>query len=166
MARRSMRSLPSVAGCRREMAATLATERNRATMIAGCHREIAVIEAQIRAGHPDLQGLCLGLADCYSMKQGMRYASLKRTSANVELARQCLRVIADIAERGSLSWDPAVIGHALQELSQVLLERTGTEDILFTPVPAGELNDLSGLLEELQFVDAASQEFTRSSRSH
>ena len=28
-----------------------------------CCREIAAIKAQIRAGHPDLQGLCLGLAD-------------------------------------------------------------------------------------------------------
>lgn len=28
-----------------------------------CRREIAEIEAQIRAGHQDLQGLCLALAD-------------------------------------------------------------------------------------------------------
>jgi len=28
-----------------------------------CRQEIAAIEAQIRAGHPDLQGLCLALAD-------------------------------------------------------------------------------------------------------
>jgi hypothetical protein len=28
-----------------------------------CRREIAAVEAQIRAGHPDLQGLCLALAD-------------------------------------------------------------------------------------------------------
>jgi len=28
-----------------------------------CRREIAAIEAQLRAGHPDLQGLCLALAD-------------------------------------------------------------------------------------------------------
>jgi hypothetical protein len=32
-------------------------------MIARCRAEIAAIEAQIRAGHPDLQGLCRGLAD-------------------------------------------------------------------------------------------------------
>jgi hypothetical protein len=31
--------------------------------ITRCRREIAVIEAQICAGHPDLMGLCLGLAD-------------------------------------------------------------------------------------------------------
>jgi hypothetical protein len=28
-----------------------------------CQREIAVIEDQLRAGHPDVQGLCLALAD-------------------------------------------------------------------------------------------------------
>jgi hypothetical protein len=28
-----------------------------------CPREIVEIEGQLRAGHPDLQGLCLALAD-------------------------------------------------------------------------------------------------------
>jgi hypothetical protein len=28
-----------------------------------CRREIAIAEAQLRAGHPDVQGLCLALAD-------------------------------------------------------------------------------------------------------
>jgi hypothetical protein len=28
-----------------------------------CRQEIAAIEAQIRSGHPDLDGLCLALAD-------------------------------------------------------------------------------------------------------
>jgi hypothetical protein len=28
-----------------------------------CRREIAAIEAVIRAGHPDLRGLCLALSD-------------------------------------------------------------------------------------------------------
>ena len=28
-----------------------------------CRAEMAAVEAQIRAGHPDLQGLCLALAD-------------------------------------------------------------------------------------------------------
>ena len=28
-----------------------------------CHRELAAIEAQLRAGHPDIQGLCLALSD-------------------------------------------------------------------------------------------------------
>jgi hypothetical protein len=28
-----------------------------------CRREISTAEAQLRAGHPDVQGLCLALAD-------------------------------------------------------------------------------------------------------
>jgi hypothetical protein len=31
-----------------------------------CHDEIAVIEAQLRAGHPDLQGLCAALRDWHA----------------------------------------------------------------------------------------------------
>ena len=31
--------------------------------MAQCRREIAFIEDQLRAGHPDLQGLCLALVD-------------------------------------------------------------------------------------------------------
>ena len=34
-----------------------------ATAIEQCRREIAEIEAQIRAGHADVEGLCLALAD-------------------------------------------------------------------------------------------------------
>src|ERR1017187_8929907 len=32
-------------------------------LVARCRAEIAAIEGQIRAAHPDLQGLCLALAD-------------------------------------------------------------------------------------------------------
>jgi len=31
-----------------------------------CRAEIAAVEAQIRAGHPDLQGLCLALSDWHA----------------------------------------------------------------------------------------------------
>ncbi|MGD1073930.1 MAG: hypothetical protein ABSB15_27785 [Bryobacteraceae bacterium] len=31
-----------------------------------CLREIAEIEGQLRAGHPDVQGLCLALADWWA----------------------------------------------------------------------------------------------------
>ena len=72
---------------------------------------------------------------------------------NTELARRCLALIRDIAERGVLSWDPEHVGYALQELSQVLLERLGIEDRIFEPVPAGQLTDLSHLYEELTWVD-------------
>jgi hypothetical protein len=78
-------------------------------------------------------------------------------SRNVEQTKQCLRLIRDIAERGEASWNPEHVGYALQELTQVLLERTGTEDRVFEPVPAGELGDLSKLIEELEFVNACSQ---------
>src|SRR5258708_170849 len=37
--------------------------RKEAKKIERCHREIAEIEAQLMAGHPDVQGLCLALAD-------------------------------------------------------------------------------------------------------
>jgi DNA methylase len=41
----------------------IARERKVAPGIARCRREIAEIEAQIRSGHPDLQGLLRGLVD-------------------------------------------------------------------------------------------------------
>ena len=28
-----------------------------------CHREVAAIEAELLAGHPDVEGLCLALSD-------------------------------------------------------------------------------------------------------
>jgi hypothetical protein len=31
-----------------------------------CNREIAAIEAQLLAGHPDVQGLCLALSDWHA----------------------------------------------------------------------------------------------------
>jgi hypothetical protein len=71
---------------------------------------------------------------------------------NIEDAKQCLRLIGDIAGRAASSWNPEHVGYALQELSQVLLERTGIHDRIFEPVPAGELGDLSNLLEELAFI--------------
>ena len=79
---------------------------------------------------------------------------------NVELARKCLTMIRDIAERGALSWDPNIVGWALQELTQVLVERTGEQDRLFEPVTAGEIDDLPALYEELTWVEAFSQDFT------
>jgi hypothetical protein len=91
---------------------------------------------------------------------------LKHSSANVEMARKCLGLIRDIAERGALSWDPQCVGYALQELSQVLLERTGTEDRLFEPVAAGELRGLDKLLMELAFVDGVTQDGKPSHKWH
>jgi len=82
----------------------------------------------------------------------------KRNSAKVELARKCLGLIRDTAERGASSWDPKVVGYALQELSQVLLERTGTDEREFEPVPADEIHDLAKLYEELAWVEGCTQD--------
>ena len=78
-------------------------------------------------------------------------------SRNVEQTKQCLRLIRDIAERGEASWNPEHVGYALQELTQVLLERTGATERAFDPVPASELADLDALLEELDFVNSCSE---------
>ena len=45
----------------------------------------------------------------------------------IQLAKKCLALISRIAARGACSQNPAHIGYALQELTQVLLERTGCE---------------------------------------
>jgi hypothetical protein len=37
-----------------------------ASEIVRCHLEIAEVEALIRAGHPDLEGLCRALADWWA----------------------------------------------------------------------------------------------------
>ena len=76
----------------------------------------------------------------------------------IELAKKCLRLIGRIAERGARSQNPEIIGYALQELSQVLLERTGTQDRVFEPVDADQLQDLACLYGELGFVDVGSSD--------
>ena len=78
-------------------------------------------------------------------------------SPNMELAIQCLCLIREIADRGACSCNPEHVGYALQELSQVLLARTGRCDRVFEPVPAGELQNLKDLLSNLQLVDTFSQ---------
>jgi hypothetical protein len=54
--------------------------------------------------------------------------------------------------------ESAFVGYSLQELRQVLLERTGTEDRVFEPISADEIDGLEKLHEELDFVDALSQD--------
>ena len=76
----------------------------------------------------------------------------------IELAKKCLRLIGRIAERGARSRNPANIGYVIQELSQVLLERTGTQDRIFEPVDADQLQDLTRLYGELDFVDVCSSD--------
>ena len=78
--------------------------------------------------------------------------------AKVELARMCLALIRDIAARGACAVDSWHVGYALEEISQVLLERTGTQERRFEPVPAGQIVGLEALHEELDIVDACSQD--------
>ena len=78
--------------------------------------------------------------------------NLKRESRNVKLARKCLTLIRNIAGWGASSSNLNNVGYALQELSQVLLERTGVQDRYFEPIPAGEIENLAALYTELDFV--------------
>jgi len=80
------------------------------------------------------------------------------SEARIELAKTCLRLIGRIAERGARSQSPANIGYVLQELSQVLLERTGAQNRVFEPVDADQLHDLTRLYGELDFVDVCSSD--------
>src|SRR6266852_6028502 len=84
------------------------------------------------------------------------------SEARIELARKCLRLIGRIADRGARSQSPANIGYVLQELSQVLLERTGTQNRVFEPVDADQLHDLTRLYGELDFVDVCSSDLMSS----
>jgi hypothetical protein len=43
-----------------------------------CRREIAEVEELLRAGHPDLQGLCLALADWSSELRLIHLAQTKK----------------------------------------------------------------------------------------
>jgi len=78
--------------------------------------------------------------------------NLKRQGTNVKLVRKCLTLIRNIADWGASSSDLSNVGYALQELSQVLLERTGVQDRYFEPVPAGEIEGLAAPYKELEFV--------------
>ena len=83
-------------------------------------------------------------------------------SSNIELAKKCLSLISDIAGRGACSQSTEDIGYALQELTQVLVDRTGSSDRLFEPIPADEVRDLRSLHEELDLVDSFSQSMAAS----
>jgi hypothetical protein len=89
--------------------------------------------------------------------------SVSYTDANnIDLAKRCLALISDIACRGAGSQSPEHVGYALQELTQVLFERTGNNNRLFEPIPADEIRGLQQLHEELDFVDACSQSMAAS----
>jgi hypothetical protein len=66
-----------------------------------------------------------------------------------------LRLLLDKPKRRRL-----VVGYALQELSQVLLERTSEDERSFEPVPADEISGLDELRVELEWVDGFSREMS------
>jgi hypothetical protein len=68
--------------------------------------------------------------------------NLPSPRANFEMAQKCLTAIRDIADRAVRSLDPEQMGYALEELSQVLFERTGNEERVFEPVSVEQINDL------------------------
>ena len=82
--------------------------------------------------------------------------------ATFELAQKCLIAIRDIADRAVRSLDPENMGYAIQELTQVLVERTGNDERLFEPVSIEQINDLPKLYAELDFVDGCSQDLVAS----
>ncbi len=88
-------------------------------------------------------------------------ANVKASSDNVCRTRRCLALIRDIAGRGALASDPEHVGYALQELSQILLERTGVEERQFEPVSATSLAGLEMLQDELEFADGCLRDMAR-----
>ena len=81
---------------------------------------------------------------------------------NLSLAKKCLTLVRDIAARGASSDLPEHVGYALQELSQVLFERTGSHYRAFEPISAELLAGLRNLHEELALVDSFSQSMAAS----
>ena len=79
-------------------------------------------------------------------------------NTNLDLAKKCLALISKIAARGAVAQNPEHVGYALQELSQVLFERTGSEDRAFEPVAADDLHNLDQTLLELKFVNGCAQD--------
>jgi hypothetical protein len=82
--------------------------------------------------------------------------------SNLNLAKMCLSRIRDIAARGASSNNPENVGYALQELTQVLFERTGSQERMFEPVSAELLTGLRNLHEELALVDSLSESMAAS----
>lgn len=90
----------------------------------------------------------------------MKLESPERSACadNNEVARKCLRLISEIADRGARAQDPDQMGYALQELTQVLFERTGNDDRVFEPVSPSELKGLRELHTELEWVNCFAQD--------
>ena len=79
----------------------------------------------------------------------------------LKLARQCLELIREIADRGANCSDSEAVGYAIQELTQVLFERTGIEDRWFEPISVEEMDDLPRLYSELDLLNGFMQDLAR-----
>jgi hypothetical protein len=63
-----------------------------------CRREIAVIEDQLRAGHPDVHGLCLALADWSAELRIIEAEQKKPPGLNPAAEGSELRLAHDLIE--------------------------------------------------------------------
>jgi hypothetical protein len=81
----------------------------------------------------------------------------------MEMAKQCLELIARIAARGAYAHNQEHFIYALQELRQVLLERSGSDERIFDPERLPPMDELRYLRGELAFMDSCSQELGRRS---
>jgi len=86
----------------------------------------------------------------------------KPIEGKTDIAKRCLSLIGEIARRGARSSNPEVIGYALQELTQVLFERSGSQERIFEPVAPDRISDLEELFVELASVNDAATSMARS----
>ncbi len=123
---------PGERGC---TSATQGRKSGRAGSVAGSRRLVRGIAA---ASSPDQVTNC----------------QKARSAKNVDLARKCLGLVREIADRGASAWDPFEVAYALEELRQVLSEPIGFDERAFMPESATEIPDLEDLYRELFFADA------------
>ncbi|MFN7992745.1 MAG: hypothetical protein U0Q18_04050 [Bryobacteraceae bacterium] len=86
----------------------------------------------------------------------MDLQSLSQLSA-AGLARHCLMLIRSVATQGIISPNSEIVEYALQELSQVLVERTGIEEFVFDLVDSDEIRDLAFYLDRLYHLAQSSR---------
>jgi hypothetical protein len=76
---------------------------------------------------------------------------------STELARKCLRLIRDIAHAGSCAQSPNDVGTALEDVSQIIFERTGIKGQFFAPTSPDCIPDLHTLYDQLKPMEPLAQ---------
>jgi hypothetical protein len=104
--------------------------------------------------------LVRGIPDASSPDQVRDWEKALR-AGRVELARRCLGLIRDIADRGACAWDAEEAIYALMELRQVLSDPTGEEEQTIETRSAEEVSDAEDLYRELFFADCACRDMVR-----